>query len=250
MSNKSLPQTDAADYADTVPTRIADVIVFINDQHRLAQARAADAVKHAVACGEALIVAKKTVARGQFDAWIATNCKFSRATAYLYIKARSSNALDGTALRHLFPSGRANAKTHTIQSPVDVLETRIILNQERPRAEIVGHVAEPAADVAFQGQRTRIPPTENYRWKANATGLEAEIQALALKIFKTQQHERSYWIVLLGDLALGHLSPSERRGICTKAFKSQSPPDGGDKEALAIYEAELAVFGADRGSTP
>jgi len=88
----------------TVTTPTAEAI---NREHRLARQCAESAVAHAVRCGQLLAETKASLPRGQFDNWIEQNCEFKRATAYNYIKAsKSSTALDGSALRHLFPSGR------------------------------------------------------------------------------------------------------------------------------------------------
>lgn len=83
----------------------------INEAHRLARSTAESAVQHAIQCGRLLAAKKDQLDRGEFDAWVAEHCEFGRATAYNYMKhAKSSNALDGSAIRHLFPSGQPGAK--------------------------------------------------------------------------------------------------------------------------------------------
>lgn len=65
----------------------------VNDAHQCAQECAGMAVEHAQRCGELLAKKKKSMGYGGgFDEWIKTHCKFSRATAYNYIKASAAKA--------------------------------------------------------------------------------------------------------------------------------------------------------------
>lgn len=59
----------------------------INHEHRLAQASAADAVTHAVQCGELLIEQKRQTAHGEWEMWVTDNCEFSPNRATRYMKA-------------------------------------------------------------------------------------------------------------------------------------------------------------------
>jgi hypothetical protein len=94
----------------------------INDAHRCARESAENAIEWAVKCGHMLAELKASLPRGEFDGWIESKCEFSRATAYNYIRAsKSSNALDGSAIRHLFPSGRPGTKSDTPKGAVSVV---------------------------------------------------------------------------------------------------------------------------------
>lgn len=100
----------------------------INEAHRLARASAETAVEHAIRCGQLLATKKAAMARGEFDGWVEQHCEFGRATAYNYMKAsKSSNALDGSAIRHLFPSGKPGAKPGKPQSNTQS-ERREVMN--------------------------------------------------------------------------------------------------------------------------
>jgi hypothetical protein len=85
----------------------------VNEAHRLARTSAESAVQYAIRCGELLAEVKAQLPRGKFDGWVTENCDFERTTAYNYLKlSKSSNALDGSAIRHLFPSGRRPEPLH------------------------------------------------------------------------------------------------------------------------------------------
>lgn len=89
---------------DNLPAANAD---NINEAHRKARSSAETAVQYAIQCGKLLTRLKDSLPRGEFDAYIKDYFDFGRATAYNYMKhSKSSNALDGSAVRHLFPSGR------------------------------------------------------------------------------------------------------------------------------------------------
>jgi hypothetical protein len=119
VSAAACTEVTTVDNAVTVTSHTITVAETINEEHRLARCAAESAVQHAIRCGELLHDQKEHhIARGEFDAWIAKNCTFKRATAYSYIKLyklSSSDALDDSdagehvvlaAIRHLFPSGR------------------------------------------------------------------------------------------------------------------------------------------------
>ena len=85
-------------------------------------------INAAVRFGELLEAKKIELPRGRFDEWVRTHCSFGRATAYNYIKfSKSSNPLDGSALRHLFPSGRRSTRAlltrgSTVDQPDELIE--------------------------------------------------------------------------------------------------------------------------------
>lgn len=98
----------------------------INEAYEFAREHADCAVEWATKCGLLLAAKKDELGRGEFDRWVAEHCKFGRATAYNYIKhAKSSNALDGSAIRHLFPSGQPGAKkSDTPKGAVSVVKPK------------------------------------------------------------------------------------------------------------------------------
>jgi hypothetical protein len=102
-----------------LPTPTADEI---NEAHQFAKESAEMAVDHAIRCGQLLAAKKASLPRGEFDEWVKENCDFGRATAYNYMKhSKSSNALDGSAIRHLFPSGQPGHKSKPTNTPKEAV---------------------------------------------------------------------------------------------------------------------------------
>jgi hypothetical protein len=102
--------------AVALPTLTHGAIAQINQEHRLARSAVESAVQHAIRCGELLLTQKRGVEHGNFKAWIATNCEFSYSTAARYMKAagQKSHAVDFSAIRHLFPSGRKQRRESAV----------------------------------------------------------------------------------------------------------------------------------------
>jgi hypothetical protein len=92
----------------TVSSKTFAATTEINNEHRLAHLCAAEAVNHAIRCGELLVAKKAELGHGNFMPWVKANCEFSYASAAVYIKAhnQSSSGLEFSSLRELFPSGR------------------------------------------------------------------------------------------------------------------------------------------------
>jgi hypothetical protein len=106
----------APDRAAEVATSSAtSEIAEINNEHRLAHSCAADAISHAVRCGELLARKKKGVRHGQFQDWVQINCEFKYSTAARYMKAATqiSMGVEICSLSALFPSGRPGSSQHT-----------------------------------------------------------------------------------------------------------------------------------------
>ncbi len=61
-------------------------VKLINDEHKAAQQSQRSAVEHAVRCGQLLVGAKKSVAHGEWYAWVQQNLKFSERTAQGYMR--------------------------------------------------------------------------------------------------------------------------------------------------------------------
>lgn len=59
----------------------------INEQHRLATARAGEAIAHAKRAGEMLKKVKAELGHGRFAQWIEANCEFGTRQARRYIQA-------------------------------------------------------------------------------------------------------------------------------------------------------------------
>lgn len=97
----------------------------INDAHQCAQESAANAVEHAIRCGELLLAKQDQLGHGGFHAWIEGNCDFALSTAKRYIAAAKKKAT-GVAvpsLSGIFPSGQPGAKpkTNTSRGAVSVV---------------------------------------------------------------------------------------------------------------------------------
>ena len=86
--------------------------VAINAEHRLARVSAESAIQHAIRAGRLLMEQKVSLRHGEFLDWVSANCEFKYATANRYIRAarEKSHAVELSALRHLFPSGRLSAR--------------------------------------------------------------------------------------------------------------------------------------------
>jgi len=112
--------------AVTISSVALGAIADINREHRAAQTCAADAVKHAIRCGELLIEQKKRLDHGEFQKWIKLNCEFAYSTAARYLKAadQKSTGVEFCSLSELFPSGRPGAIKKTVPSkPIEAVTT-------------------------------------------------------------------------------------------------------------------------------
>lgn len=83
--------------AVVVPNSPLQIIVEINEQHRLAKLHAAETIKHAVRCGELLLQQKKLLPHGEFTRWVEQNCEFSARSARAYMQV-TENFQNGSAL--------------------------------------------------------------------------------------------------------------------------------------------------------
>jgi hypothetical protein len=93
-------------------------------QEMLATEPGQRSINAAIRCGELLQAKKIELPRGGFDSWVESHCEFSRASAYNYIKiSKRLTALDGQALRHLFPSGRSKRALPPAHKPDELIET-------------------------------------------------------------------------------------------------------------------------------
>jgi hypothetical protein len=95
----------------------------INDAHQCAQESAANAVEHAIRCGELLLAKQDQLGHGGFHSWIEGNCDFALSTAKRYITAAKKKAT-GVAvpsLSGIFPSGQPGAKSNTPKGAVSVM---------------------------------------------------------------------------------------------------------------------------------
>lgn len=101
----------------TTISKAFSYIADINREHRLAQSCVAEAVEHAIRCGELLIAQKSKLAHGSFRPWIKMNCEIAYSTAARYMKAarEKSTGVDFSTLSELFQSGRKCAE----KSPQD-----------------------------------------------------------------------------------------------------------------------------------
>lgn len=96
----------------------------INEQHRLAIQCAENAIEHAILCGQMLVDRKSSLAHGEFLPWIEKNCDFAISTATRYMKAaRSSEAVNLSSLRHIFPSAKPKeyGNSDKVQIPTAVV---------------------------------------------------------------------------------------------------------------------------------
>jgi hypothetical protein len=90
-----------------------DTVTAINAEHQAAQRGAADAVQHAVRCGQLLIEKKAGLKHGEFMPWIETHCQVPRSTATVYMKAarQIAKGLAISSLSRLFGSGKTRKRT-------------------------------------------------------------------------------------------------------------------------------------------
>jgi hypothetical protein len=74
---------------DQVPVgtkQLAALASVINAEHALAEAGLRESIRHAIRCGELLVVAQRAVAYGQWGTWLRQNFKFSARTARFYMQ--------------------------------------------------------------------------------------------------------------------------------------------------------------------
>lgn len=76
----------AVDVIDREPT-LEGLAEAINREHGLAVAALGDFVAHAIACGDALLAARRVVGYGSWQAWTAEHIGFSYGTALGYMRA-------------------------------------------------------------------------------------------------------------------------------------------------------------------
>jgi hypothetical protein len=154
----------------------------INDAHRCARESAENAVEWAIKCGNMLAEVKASLPRGEFDGWVESNCEFGRATAYNYIRAsKSSNALDGSAIRHLFPSGRPGAKSNTPKGAVSVV---------KPKGTEETGEDRPAAS-ATPPERASQPPGAEVRPGARPVEVTPEQKRVAQQVRESLNRQQA-----------------------------------------------------------
>jgi uncharacterized protein YhaN len=159
----------------------------INDAHRCARESAENAVEWAIKCGKMLAELKASLPRGEFDGWVESNCEFGRATAYNYIRAsKSSNALDGSAIRHLFPSGRPGAKSNTPKGAVSVVKAP----GDGPEATEETGEDRPAAS-ATPPERASQPPGAEVRPGARPVEVTPEQKRVAQQVRESLNRQQA-----------------------------------------------------------
>lgn len=200
-------------------SEIAEKII---DAHKRARASAKTAIKAAIECGALLLQAKEGMGRGHFDAWITAECKFSRATAYNYMKAaKSSNALDGSSLRHLYESGRAPARK--VPAITSDAEARTAMDKMQAMLTKASQPAKPTESVsansrkgsgpartdvevakaansviAMCDQPSRYRPETCWRWNQASPAMQQA--ALEVMADKVHVNARMYAVQMLMDL--------------------------------------------------
>lgn len=116
-----------------IAPNLSALTVTINEEYRLANEAAADALIHAVACGEALLAARELMPSGLWTAWVEQNLDIGYIAATCWCRlARNKALLDlnqetgvKAALRHLRELGVDRPRTDNGQSPTfDVDEAR------------------------------------------------------------------------------------------------------------------------------
>lgn len=110
----------------------------INEQHRLAVGSAETAIEHAIMCGQMLVDKKVSLAHGEFQEWIAKNCEFAYSTGARYMKvASSTDAVNLSAIRHIFPSGKPAEKSKSVEKLESVQISPAVDICNKPDAEKV-----------------------------------------------------------------------------------------------------------------
>jgi Protein of unknown function (DUF3102) len=133
-----------------VRSKTFEPIAEINAAHRQAQTCAADAIRHAIRCGELLLESKKGLAHGEFMKWLEVHCIFKYATAARYMKAAKqySTGVEISSLSSLFASGRPGAKR---------IDSRPAVSRREVKKHQVETVVVPATSVSIIGSATPPP---------------------------------------------------------------------------------------------
>lgn len=82
----SMPPTPSMPATDEQALCSATANLAHNRYHRAARGSAGMAIIYAALAGKELISQRKKIKHGQWDAWIAQNCEFDRATAWRYMQ--------------------------------------------------------------------------------------------------------------------------------------------------------------------
>jgi hypothetical protein len=137
----------------------------INDAHQCAQESAANAVEHAIRCGQLLLAKQDQVGHGGFHAWIEANCDFALSTAKRYITAAKKKAT-GVAvpsLSGIFPSGQpgAKSKSDSPKGAVSVLKPKGTeeTGADRPAAPVSHPAPAPKATQKQQSEPELLQKT-------------------------------------------------------------------------------------------
>lgn len=90
-----VPATSSGRYGQVndISVSLLELAKRINEDHDRCILAAADAVTYAIKAGQKLLEVQDGLERGEFDDWLEEHCRFSRATAFRYMKVAQAKSL-------------------------------------------------------------------------------------------------------------------------------------------------------------
>ncbi len=156
---------EAASRALDKEPKLASLAEQIRDEHAKAVGSARDAITHAIAAGKLLLVAKATVAHGQWLPWLRANCDLSerqaqrlirvaqKAPALLEANTSRVSDLSLSAALHLL-SKPAEPKSAARRRRVSIVSGGF----EKALRELAGHFVDEEIQKEAEGHFEPAPP--------------------------------------------------------------------------------------------
>jgi hypothetical protein len=157
QSNQPINRSQAARQSAAVGAYVSKIKI----EHEAAQAKAGEAVAHAVECGRLLLGVKSKLPHGTFETWIKNNVSFSAETARRYMRVASnrSRVTEMTSLRAALETIAAPRK---IEPPAPVATNSVLpvdpeSREASPALEVVPAPIDKAPTTAPNIQEGAFP---------------------------------------------------------------------------------------------